>query len=167
MYTKKAEKGAPFLARGTKPFDHVFGNTRLCDLKSELEQFPVNTRPAPERVLHARSPDQSAQLSADLRPPSPQTRFSASVAAETGAMPPNDRLQLNDGEDPQNRGASAVKLDQEQSIEAGLMHSAADRADTHVKLCRRNSSKTRIAFESMKSNVIQFTYHRQKFLARL
>jgi hypothetical protein len=44
-------------------------NARLRDLKPELEQFAVDARRPPQRVLDAHAPDQSAQLRADLRPP--------------------------------------------------------------------------------------------------
>jgi hypothetical protein len=33
--------------------DHVFGDTRLRDLKPELEQLTVIARRTPKRVLHA------------------------------------------------------------------------------------------------------------------
>jgi hypothetical protein len=39
------------------------------DLKSKLEQFAVDARRSPKRVLDAHSPDQSAQVRFNLRPP--------------------------------------------------------------------------------------------------
>src|SRR5271169_1588782 len=52
------QKGAPSLAwRPTSP-NHVFCDAGLCDFKSELEQFAVDTRCAPKRVLGAHPPDQ-------------------------------------------------------------------------------------------------------------
>jgi len=54
------QKGAPSLAwRLTSP-NHVFGNARLRDLKSELKQFTMNTRRTPKRILDAHPPDQHA-----------------------------------------------------------------------------------------------------------
>jgi hypothetical protein len=82
--------------------DHVLGDARLRDLKPELEQFAMDARRAPKRVLDAHSPDQSAQLRADLRAPSPQARFPAPVAAKAGPMPANYGLRLNDDEGPQD-----------------------------------------------------------------
>jgi hypothetical protein len=52
---------------------HVFGNARLCDLKSKLEQLAMNARRSPQLVFDADPPDQSAQLRADLRPSAPRT----------------------------------------------------------------------------------------------
>jgi hypothetical protein len=43
----------------------------LSDLNPELEQFAVDARRAPKRVLDAHSPDQRAQVRFDLRAPSP------------------------------------------------------------------------------------------------
>ena len=40
-------------------------------------------------------------------------------------MPTNECLRLNDGENPQDRRTAAVKLDQDQTIEAREMDPAA------------------------------------------
>ncbi|MGB6558658.1 MAG: hypothetical protein WBE96_14815, partial [Pseudolabrys sp.] len=48
-----AKKGAPPLARQTMPLDHVLGDAQLRDLKPELEQFAMDARRAPKRVLDA------------------------------------------------------------------------------------------------------------------
>jgi hypothetical protein len=48
-------------------------------LKSGLEQFAVDTRRSPKWVLDAHSPDQSAQLRVDLRPPSNQPTSNTST----------------------------------------------------------------------------------------
>src|SRR6202035_4033594 len=57
-----AQEGPPSLAGRPSPFDHVLGDTRLRDLKPELEQFAADARRAPKRILHAHPPDQYAQL---------------------------------------------------------------------------------------------------------
>ena len=49
---------------------HIFGDARLRDIKSELEQFAVDTRHTPKRALHAHLPDQRAKACLDLRPSS-------------------------------------------------------------------------------------------------
>jgi hypothetical protein len=41
-------------------------------------------------------------------------------------MPTNESFRLNDGEDPQDRGKPAVKLDQEQSVQVCEMDPAAN-----------------------------------------
>ena len=56
------------------PLDHVFGDARLPDFKPELEQFAVDARRAPQRVLDTHSPDQGAQLCVNLRSSSKRVR---------------------------------------------------------------------------------------------
>jgi hypothetical protein len=65
------QKDAPRLAWRPAPLDHVFGDTRLRDLKTELEQLAVDAWRSPKWVLDAHPPDQRAQFRLDLRPPSP------------------------------------------------------------------------------------------------
>jgi hypothetical protein len=50
--------------------DHVLGDARLRDIKPELEQFAVDARRSPKRVLDAHPPDQRTEVRLDLRPPS-------------------------------------------------------------------------------------------------
>src|SRR5450755_2542356 len=66
------QEGAPSLAWRPALLDHVFGDTRLRDLKPELEQFAVDTRRSPKRVLDAHPPDQCTEVCLDLRSPSPR-----------------------------------------------------------------------------------------------
>ena len=119
------QKGAPSLAWWPAPLDHVLSYARLCDLKPELEQFAVDARRSPQRVLDANAPDRRAEVALNCRPPSPRARFPTPVAAKTGPLPTNECLRLNDGENPQDRRTAAVKLDQEQTIEAREMDPAA------------------------------------------
>jgi hypothetical protein len=72
------------------PLDHVFGDARLRDFKPELEQFAVDARRAPQRVLDTHSPDQCAQLGVNLRPPSKRARLPTPVPTKAGPMPTNE-----------------------------------------------------------------------------
>src|SRR5665213_3093830 len=110
------QKGAPSLTWRSASLDHVLGDARLRDFKPELEQFAVDTRRAPKRILHAHPPDQRAEVRLDLRPPSPRARFPTPVTAKAGPMPPHERLRLDDREDPQNRRKPAIQLDKEPAI---------------------------------------------------
>ena len=51
------QKGAPALTWRPASLDHVLGDARLRDLKPELEQFAVDARRSPKRVLEAHLPD--------------------------------------------------------------------------------------------------------------
>jgi len=111
------QKGAPSLTWWPAPRgDHVFCDARLCDLKPELEQFAVDARRAPKRILDAHPPDQRAEVRLDLRPPSPRVRHPTPVITETGTMPPHECLRLDDRENPQNRRKPSIQLDQKPAI---------------------------------------------------
>ena len=84
------------------PFDHVFGDTRLRDLKPELEQLAVNAWRTPKRILHADLPYQHAQLCLNLRAPSPRVRFPTPIATKAGPVPVQEGLGLDDCENLQD-----------------------------------------------------------------
>jgi hypothetical protein len=97
----------------------------LRDFKPELEQFAVDTRRAPKRILHAHLPDQRAEVRLDLRPPSPGVRLPTPVATflalpgssftEFGAAPVHDSALLTAGTQLYMRNGWSVmaKLDSE------------------------------------------------------
>src|SRR5271154_2806273 len=64
------QEGPPSLAGRPPPFDHVLGDARLRDLKSELEQFAVDAWRTPKWIFDAHPADQRAQLRFDQRSPS-------------------------------------------------------------------------------------------------
>src|SRR5260370_41529102 len=96
------QKGAPPLTWRPASLDHVFGDTRLRDLKPELEQFAVDARRAPKWILHAHPPDQRAQLHVDLRSPSLWARLPTPAAAKAGLVPTHERLGPDDCENLQD-----------------------------------------------------------------
>jgi hypothetical protein len=110
------QEGPPSLAARPAPFDHVLDDARLRDLKPELEQFAVNARRTPKRILHAHPPDQRAQLRVDLRSPSQWVRLPTPVAAKAGPMPTHERLGPDDRENLQDGWKPAIELDQEPAI---------------------------------------------------
>ena len=61
-----AEKRPPALTRRSAAPDHVLGDSRLSDFETELQQFPVNARRAPERVIVAHLTDERPELRVDL-----------------------------------------------------------------------------------------------------
>src|SRR3984893_15520087 len=110
------QEGSPSLAGRRPSFDHVLGDARLRDFKPELEQFAVDARRAPKRILHAHPTDQYAQLRVDPRSPSLWARLPTPVAAKAGPMPTHERLGPDDREDLQDRRNPAVELDKEPAI---------------------------------------------------
>jgi hypothetical protein len=120
------QKGAPPLTWWSMPLDHVLGNARLRDFKPELEQFAVDTRRSPKRILHAHPPDQRTQVRINRRSPSPWARFPTPVATKAGPMPPHERLRLNDRDDLQNRREPSIQLDKKPAIVVRQPDSAVD-----------------------------------------
>src|SRR5450756_625276 len=102
------QKGAPSLTWRPASLDHVLGDARLRDIKPELEEFAVDARRTPKRILHANLPDQCAEVRLDLRTPSPGARLPTPVAAKAGPVPPHDGLRLDDHEDVQNRRKPSI-----------------------------------------------------------
>src|ERR1700758_773536 len=104
------QEGPPSLAGRRSPFDHVLGDARLRNLEPELEQFAVNARRAPKRILDAQPPDQYAQLHLDWWPPSPSTRFPTPVAPKAGSVPTHERLGPDDCENLQDCWKPAIQI---------------------------------------------------------
>src|ERR1700736_6056125 len=97
-----SQKGLPPLTVRSTTLDHVLGDTRLRDLKPELEQFAVNAWRTPKGIFDAHPPDQYAQLYVDLWSPSLWSRLPTPVAAKAGSVPTHERLGPDDGENLQD-----------------------------------------------------------------
>src|SRR5687767_12188622 len=110
------QKGAPSLAWRPASLDHVLGDARLRDLKAELEQFAVNARRSPKRVLDAHPTDQRTEVRLDLRPPSQGARLPSPIAAKAHPMPTHEGLGPNDRENIQDRRKPSIQLDKEPAI---------------------------------------------------
>src|SRR5215469_7130 len=91
-----AQECPPRLGRRPAAPDHVFGDRRLGDLESELEQFTMDARSAPQWVLLAHPLDEFAQLTANSGSPWPTARFPAPIGPKPCAVPPQDCVRLND-----------------------------------------------------------------------
>ena len=113
------QEGAPSLTWRPASFDHVLGDARLRDFEPELEQFAVDARRSPKRVLDAHPPDQRTQVRINLRPPSAWARFPTPITAKSGPMPTHERLGLDDREDLQDRRKPSIQLNQEPAIVVG------------------------------------------------
>src|ERR1700687_5215012 len=110
------QEGPQSLAGWPPPFDHVFGDARLRDIKPELEQFAVNAWRAPKRIFDAHPPDQYAQLRVDLRSPSQWARLPTPVATKTGLVPTHERLGPDACENLQGLWKATIQLDKEPAI---------------------------------------------------
>src|ERR1700704_848122 len=114
-----AEKRLPSLRRPSPPPRHVLGDSRLSDLEPELQQLAVDARRAPEPVGQAHLSDQAPDLNWNLWTTATRARLPAPVQPETGPMPPDDRLGLDNGDGVQHRRKQAMEPDQKQSVDDG------------------------------------------------
>ena len=75
--------------------DHILRDAGLSDLKAELEQFAMDARRSPQRIVNAHPPDQSAQVRVDLRSASKGTGFPTPIPAEAGSVPSHEGLRAD------------------------------------------------------------------------
>jgi hypothetical protein len=85
-------------------------------IKPELEQFAVDARRTPKRILRAHLRDQRAQFRLDRRSPSPSTRFPTPIAAKAGPMPTYQRFGSHNHENRKDRRESAIELNEEPAV---------------------------------------------------
>ena len=89
---------------------------RLRDVEAELQQFPVDARGFPARVVRFHEADEFLDLVTDLR----STERSGSQApeqSESGAVPGDDRLRSDDNQGARPTGPPLAHPNPKQSIE--------------------------------------------------
>ena len=96
------QERSPALRRWRSAIRHILRDGRLSDVDTELEQFAMNARSAPQRIGEAHLPDQLPDFRGDLRPAARDRDFHRQKEPEAGAMPPNDGFWLYDREDVGN-----------------------------------------------------------------
>jgi hypothetical protein len=109
------QEGAPVLRGRSSPSHHVLGDRRLADLDTELEQFAVDPRRAPERVGAAHLPNQVTNLALHRRPPG--SRAPTPKEAEAPTVPLNHRCRLDQHHRLQTAWPQSVEQDPEQAVE--------------------------------------------------
>jgi hypothetical protein len=91
------EESPPGLGRRRSISHKVFAHARFANIDAELQQFAVNARRAPARIVFAHAPDESANLGWNRRP----TGFASPdlpcpEEAKRVAVPGNDGFRLDD-----------------------------------------------------------------------
>jgi hypothetical protein len=91
------EERSPRLRWWLRMADHIFGNRSLRDLNSEFEQFTVDPRRTPKRVLTAHCSYQIASLLWNLGASrSPMTYFPSLIQPESLTVPADNGFRLDD-----------------------------------------------------------------------
>jgi hypothetical protein len=89
-----AQESLPALRRRTASPDHVSCNGRFAYVDPEHQQFAVDARCAPRRILPAHSADQRAQLAVDPGPAATPPRLPAPIRSEPAPMPTKHSFRL-------------------------------------------------------------------------
>src|SRR6266540_3945889 len=118
-----AKEGLPGLQRPIPPRHHVDRNRGLGDLDAQFEQFAMDPRSAPERVLQAHSSDQIAHLFADPRSAPGRTGLPSPVGGKTHTMPSHDGPGPDDGYGVQDVRTAAIEPDQQRAVSPTQMQS--------------------------------------------
>src|SRR5213592_2474410 len=89
-----AQKGLPALRWWLPSPRHVFCHGGLPDIDAKLEQFAVDPRCSPQRVRDAHVTNELANVRRCLWSATARSGFPAPVGSESGAVPADYRLRL-------------------------------------------------------------------------
>jgi hypothetical protein len=78
------------------------GDRRLSDIKTKLEKLALDARRTPQGIFEAYPPDQRPQFWIKWWPPSKIAALPTPIPAKTVAMPPHQRIRLDDPHDIEN-----------------------------------------------------------------
>jgi hypothetical protein len=114
------QKCAPSLRRRLTAAHHVFADTALTDVDTELEQFTVDAWCAPTGILPAHLADQISDLarnewSSGLSAP----HIPGPEQSKSGTMPGKDRFWLDDGQRRAPVMPEAGQADPQQAVRGG------------------------------------------------
>src|SRR5262249_43175074 len=91
------EERSPRLGWRLGMADHVFGNRSLGNVSAQFQEFAVNSRRSPKRVIATDSSNEITRLPRNKRTSGPAvTDLPAPVPLKSLTMPVDDRLGLDD-----------------------------------------------------------------------
>lgn len=105
-----AQKGFPALDWPAGPLQYVFRNGGLGQAEAELQEFAMNARRTPERVLGAHPADQPDQFTVDPRPAAARARLAPPPSAP-GPVLPDEKQPRQVCEQPSQDKAQTTKDD--------------------------------------------------------
>ena len=112
-----AKEGLPALRRWAPFPGHVFCNRGLADIDPKLEQFAVNPRRSPQGVGLSHPADERANLRGGHRAAGPvPPALPGPDEPEAGALPADDGLGLDDGDDLRPAVPEAGEQDPEHPV---------------------------------------------------
>src|SRR5665647_363922 len=109
------ERLPPLRWWGSSP-DHILGHARLADIDTELEQFAMDPRCAPQRIGNAHFADQLADLQRHNRPATTASRLPTPIRPETRSMPADNSVRLNNSQSIANSRKQPIEPNEYQSV---------------------------------------------------
>jgi hypothetical protein len=105
------------LRRWSAAPDHISADGRLCDVDPEHQQFTVDTRRAPQRILTVHAPDQRSDLGIDPWAAADVAGLPEPVGAEAASMPTDHSFWLNDDDRVEERRVQSIQPHHHQAID--------------------------------------------------
>jgi len=132
----KAAQGFSTLRRWLAASRHILANTGLADVDAELEQFAVDARRSPQRIVAAHLPNQVPRFLGDRRP----SRLAAPHLPGPEHPKPlavNHRLRFHDDQGRPPAGPEPRQPGPEKSVRSGQLRSL-HRALQNVELMAKS-----------------------------
>ena len=97
---------------------HVLGNGGLPDIDAELEQFAMNPRCTPKRVLNTHVSNELTNLQRSLWSATARSRFPPPIGSESGPVPTDHRLRFENFQGIQHARNKTIQPSKHQAIDA-------------------------------------------------
>ena len=113
-----SKKRLPSLGWRTPSSRHVLGNGGLPDIDAELEQFAMNPRCTPKRVLNTHVSNELTNLQRSLWSATARSRFPPPIGSESGPVPTDHCLRFENFQGIQHAGHKTIQPSKHQAIDA-------------------------------------------------
>jgi hypothetical protein len=121
--------------RGWPPaLRHVLCHSGLPNIDAELKQLAVNPRRSPERVRDAHLANEPANVSRRAWSSTERSRLPTPIGTETGTVPTDYRLRLDDFERVEHARAEAIEPGKDQTVNIAERHTFRPLALQHIQL---------------------------------
>src|SRR3954469_11069129 len=113
-----AEERLPTLGWRASPPGHILGHAGLSDFDAELDKLAMNSWRSPEWIGDTHLADRLAYFQRPRRPAAAMPRFPTPIRSETGTMPTNHRLRLQNRQSPSNTWRQTIQPSKYQPIQS-------------------------------------------------
>ena len=117
-----AQESLPTLGRWSPAPDHIPADGRFSDFDSKHQQFAVDPRCTPQRVLAAHPPNKRSNLTINSWTAADVAELPAPVGAEPASMPADHGLRLDDDDRVQQRRIQSIQPYHQQAIDVPKSH---------------------------------------------